>query len=289
MVNAIIRGGGSGKRSGISYYTSVYKCPRKANLKEIHFDDVANPLAKNQNLQIGTLFHSFMELYYLRQLKSGQNPNIVKYIDSVGSALTPEEKALCEAKRLFVAYRKKFPASELGKIISVEETLPYNDSKVIKAVQEAVGSYPLPFTFKPDLIVRLDAEQAERIETVSNAILEPGYYLVDHKTDGRRTEYRQMKWENSLQMSAYQLAWNRCYPEKQLTGALVRVTYKLKDPLFETFYVPFPDYNKTQALHNFFDGVKKILEQLPDWANAGNCIGFYEPCYFKRIGVCNGY
>jgi hypothetical protein len=135
------------------------------------------------------------EMYYRRQLKASDNPRIIRYRDQLGTVVTPEDRARLEAERLFRAYRQKFKLTE-WQVVSIEESLPVSD-KDKALVKEAVMGLD-PFTFKPDLVVHMSPQQAEKIEVLSGEILEPGYYMVDYKTAARREKYRQITREHSL-------------------------------------------------------------------------------------------
>lgn len=280
MTTHIIQKGGSGHKSGIHYYQRLTQCPRQARLGEEANLVSERAISPNPNFQIGTLFHAYLELYY-----GGHPANAVQFTTDDGTEITPDSKCLTEAQRLFRAYRTIFKRTELGQPLCLEEVFPRNDAEKEK-ILEVLGVPQL--TIKPDMVTKITRPgMVQELINPPDGGLSAGYYLVDYKTAGRRSDKRILERQVELQFSVYQAVWNAIFPEKTLSGCLVRVAYKLKVPIFETIYVEPIGSVGLEVVRNFFAGALHMLEVMPDWANGSACKGAWGVCGF--LEKCGRY
>lgn len=281
MIYYTLEAGGSGHASGIHYYMDFVKCPHRARMNEASKLTRTDVLSNNEYFQIGTLYHALLELFY--KPASLDNPDVVVFRDGAGVTVTPEDKCLREAQRMFKAYKKVFRADEF-EVVEQEECYPKNEEQAA-LIEQALGIRP--FTFKPDMIVRCETKP----DCANEYAFEPGYYMVDHKTAGRRDEHRLITRENSLQFQTYMAAWNALFPDRAVKGLLCRVGYKLKEPTFETIFVPAPTEFVLNGLRSWFEHVNAIRNAMPDWANLANCetANKMSPCYYLTSKTCKRF
>lgn len=242
-----VSSGGSG--FGISFWKNWLGCQAKAmQLEELAAEARAKKtpakLTEDKALLIGTIVHSYLELYYSlpgqRALKL--NTTAVEFMDDTGNKLDVVADARLEAERIFRIYRARFPPNELGKVISVEEQLEGD------AIDQAV--HCRPFTSKPDLVVKIgqaDIKRLKKTRRIDLKDLGPGYYAVDHKTGGDG-EYADEAYTNETQFTSQLLGLQAKYPRRAFKGLLVNVLPKDKRPDFRTVVVPFPSSAKQQVL-----------------------------------------
>lgn len=280
MTTYIIQKGGSGHKSGIHYYERLTRCPRQARLGEEANLVSEHDISPNPAFQTGTLYHALVELYY----RGTKSLGAVQFTTDDGTEITPDAKCLAEAQRLFRAYRSTFNRSELGQPVSIEEKFPQNEDQK-KAILDTLGVPQL--TIMPDMVTKITQPQLVGLENPPEGGLVAGYYLVDHKTAARRTDKRILERQLSLQFAVYQAVWNAIFPEKTLSGCLVRVAYKQKVPIFETIYIEPVDSVGLEVVRNFFAGALHMLESMPDWANGSVCKGQWGPCGF--LETCGRY
>lgn len=262
---------GGGTSRGISYYKTVLKCARKAILDEKVRSETELVSLGSGALAVGSLFHAFMELHYRDNLSEFQG------VEFVGKSV--DEKAVIEALRLAYAYTDHFKGERLGKVIEVESEYPV-DNYQAGIICGAVGIEP--YTFKLDMVVKLTKADCKRFEKTRDLVLEPGYYLWDHKTERGRSQTMVDRFMNSLQFTAYQIAWQAINPKLKLKGLLVNIIFKTKVPGFFTLHVPYPRRSQVKVLDSFFQTVQRVLDD--DWLKqAPNP----EACFFP--GLCSHF
>lgn len=220
--------GGSGW--GISYWTSWLKCPRKFYLNQLHNSNT-------EGTAVGTLFHKLLEIYYQRQ----HDDFVLEYAEG------DEDKAWKEALRLFAAYRDLYPPTELGKVLGAEVPLE------AKNPEEDYGGVP-KLTGKVDMLIELDEDAVEQLMDTRPHLgwMEPGFYLVDHKTSKSRSSTLREEVTHSFQFTLYQLLYEEAYGERP-AGLIANYVFKHVnlDPgkSFRSYYVPFPDEEKKETLN----------------------------------------
>lgn len=271
-----------GSDYGLSYYTKWLGCPRRAALDEEDNNQI--PMQQtNSAAAVGIIGHALLEMHFSRALGQDADPAIaVQYSDAV------DETARCEAERLFRAFRSKFPHPEyFGKVIAVEEEIIGDDN-----ICKAVGIDP--FTCRIDLVTKLGVAQIKRLKKAypaleNNPHLVPGYWIIDHKHYRSRTKTLELQANVSPQYVAYPLAWSVRYPKKVVKGTLQNTIYKLVEPKFDLFVIPFPDSYKVTALHAMFHRITHIIKEHRHFCNPKECFSWNKPCRWLDLGVCKRY
>ncbi len=264
---------GGGSAHGLHHYMGWAQCPRKAVLDaEAAEAKVANS-ATNSATNVGSIAHAYLEHYY--GPTHGESSHALQFSGHVAG-----DPDVSEAERLFRAYRKKFPRDELGLVLGVEVELP-GELPAKERILNSIGIYP--FTCKIDLVTEIDAKQAAHLKTTRDSDIEPGIYVIDHKTAGRRMKNEPEKWmHHKLQMKTIQLMWNACNPDRPCKGALVNLIYRRKEVGFETVVVPPVDSLAARQVQVFFSGIAELQRTLYDWPN-------FLACYSSYGTVCRYY
>lgn len=288
IIPYIIRNNGQGTASGLSYYRGWASCPKKSTL-DAENRASGNSSTKSSATKIGFIFHCYLELYYGGAI--GQHENMVLEFKNIDMSIYEvDEEAHFEAKRLFDAYRKKYNPTELGTVLGLEVEYPSpllgkaEQNVQTNRIAEAVGL--VPFSCRLDMVVEMS--NTSMLWKSRGINIEPGVWLVDHKTAARRLQNMGRKWAIDLQMTMQCLVWNACNPDKKCNGVLVNEIYKLQKPDFKTF-VHIPTEDTIKQLRSFLAGIAIIKQHLPRWANATACFSWGRECYWRSIGMCNGY
>ena len=266
-----VSSGGSGR--GVSYYLNAAACPRKARLDAELVEAGPRPLYPDSAATIGTLFHKLCEVYYGQKTR-----DIVLELDDLRL-----RGDIAEAYRLFAGYTKVFACDE-WEVISTEELVP-RDEVDADAIRVSFG---VELTARLDLVVRVREEDIPRLIRTRPGLegIEPGVYLVDHKTQGARGSQDAMKYGMSAQFVAYQMMWNLLHPEEPCSGMIANIVVKHKKLDANSFYsllVPSPTIEQRVGLTcwlQWADGQSKT-----DVANWGNCFN-WEPCSHFTNGRC---
>lgn len=284
-----LQGGGSGR--GVSYWKRWMGCERQA----LFYETAGRFKGKvSKALVIGTIVHAMLELYYkLAMLKGPAKPlalktTAIRFVDDAGDPADIADEARIEADRLFRAYRVQFPPTELGRVVGVEEQVEGS------RVEHAVGVSP--YTAKPDLIVQLTKVDCKRLWKTRRIKVWPGYWLVDHKTEGEPSAEQLLAgwapdeaFADSIQFTAYMLAYQAKYPRRAVEGLLVNVIPKSKRPEFRTLVVPWPSMKKIAVLRTFLDHASsrqhRALRLGHAPANITYCFAYNQPCPFR--GRCD--
>jgi hypothetical protein len=275
--------GGSG--TGISYYLTAMDCPMRGHLDQKR---------KEENLQLeetgtlrrdaGTVFHDLAELYF-----TGQRP-VLEY-DDVGD----ETGAVLEGRRMFKEFKKHFKPDHFGRVIGAEIQLPPDLSpgcdalglavagSAKEAVEKAVGV--APFTARIDLVV-----QTEREMMIDGMPLEPGVYLVDHKTKKMRDSSAAYTYAHSPQAIAYQVAWNAAASYMNLPkceGMIFNVVIGHKtmtENSFAQYFVGPPTDSQVSGLQKWLRNAKELAQtRMCNW----NACFRYGACAYLTNGLCD--
>lgn len=273
-----IHTGGSG--SGISYYKRWLGCSLKA-----WFQEQPNlPPEESDNLDIGTITHSFLKMYHARELGI-EELGRVQFQQANGSLYEFKPDVRLEAERLFRAYRANFKPTEFGKVVMVERQFPGMDMTAGWAIAKAVGVDP--FTFQLDLGVKISEADCVRLRTTRQLDLPgPGFYIVDHKTEGRHDAFIVDKWMNELQFIAYPLGLHAALPSLDIKGTIVNIIYKTKVVDFQLLFVPYPSEIKIRILHNQLALAVHNMVEHTKQANVSRCLDYYKVCHFLESGLC---
>lgn len=267
---------GSHSGSGMSFYKVFGACPKRATLNALTRSAEPTALSDTATTR-GTVGHAFAELYY-----GGVSfePEDVLFTPGVAS------EALRFMSALWREYRKKFPADEWGKVIEIEAPLEG------PAVEEAVGV--APYTTRLDMVVELGDEECIRAlvqqrQDLAMVGLKPGQrYVIDHKFVSANNAILVPKYRNSLQLVAYQLAWNAAHPEAPVSGAIANVVVKTKKPQYVSIFQPPPTDVQIEALRHVLGYWRSIADTNPWVANPleENCFG-YSVCNHFESGACD--
>jgi len=284
LLEVLSAAGSTGTPAGVSYYTNP--CARLVQLNAENALERAEkglpPPPSEFEPQVGTVFHKLMELYYT----AGLNEVALPIDDLADFGKDPVQEAL----RLFTAYKTFYPADEWD-VVSAERYFPANEDEGWE-IGRHVGISP--FTGRIDLVVRLTEAHAAKLKERSGLDLNPGLYLVDHKTTGQLDRNASMKWELSIQFTAYQMASQVIWPEDELQGMIVNQPVRHKDLLrkthagfphsFPRFFVPPPSETRAQAVRNYLR--EKQVYLATGKTNIDACLRF-RPCAHYMTGRCN--
>lgn len=272
-----VSGGSSG--FGISFWKSWLGCQERAARMEREYRErlrtkTPPPLSTNPALLTGTIVHALLEYYYSppkeRALKL--DTTAISYMDDVGDPLDVAAESRLDAEAIFRAYRVEFPPDELGKVVAVEK---FVGGEEVECALECA-----PFTCKIDLIVRIDKRAAHRLRRTRQIDIEPGLWLVDHKTDSFRNPLYESYYTDEVQFTAYMLAW---YAKTGTApkGMLVNILGKQSRPRFETIVIPFPSPDKQAVLASFLRLAQQRREEY-DGRQCNVTLCYYpNPCPFR--------
>lgn len=264
---------GHGTPYGIHYWMGWWECAKRAHLNTEHRGQLIG-IGGSDEMRIGTITHGLLAAYY----KHGYfNVEEVVYSEKIDSKLQKK------AEDIFRAYRLRFAPDELGEVHAVEEVYGVAKSQR-KAVSSAVGAYPLPYTFSPDLEVKISARRAIKLKVSRNITVKPGLWLVDHKGVGwLKDETRYME---GLQFIAYMMAYAEAFsaPKGLLVNAVPRAGEEYK-----TLVIPFPNRVRRERLKHFFTMIKEKREKMGAvWTNPAACVDGRDVCVWWERGICYG-
>ena len=266
------RHGSSG--SGISYYSQVIKCPRKAALDV----ELAGTMPERTEgaAPVGTIVHQMDELYYGGVCA---NPAVIQVSDvNWGDAVS-------EARRLWEAYIKRFPGVNWwGNVIAVEEQYPVGQGQEV-LVESVMGV--TPFTVRIDRVIEVTTESSERIAKHTDlGYIKPGVYLYDRKTKGKADGDAQLVHFNSMQFAAYQMVYNACHPTDQALGMIVDEIISTKEVKFRQFLVTPPDEYQQRAVRSMITNAKALEKSNACFGVAYGCKDYNRFCPHLTSGVC---
>lgn len=271
---------GTGSGTGFSYYNQwASGCNKKAAL-DTKAREERTGTGDIPAFGIGRILHALLELHYKRGKGAPFDVGAVKYSDTV------DEEERVEAERLFRWYRMHYAPDELGKVLEIEEGYPRN-KKEAAAIEEAVGISP--FTFKPDLVVRLGKKEFNRLKLAMPELPGPGKYLVDHKSEGMWDQGALDRHMGKLQFTAYMLGYNAANPKDPCLGLIDNIIMKYKQPEGKRIYIPLPDEAQVKALHAMWRYASNQMQTAYDWPNPNeyNCFPRGRICYWFSQGICN--
>lgn len=247
--------GGSG--TGWSYYSTLATCPHMSYLDGQNSEALSNADSM-VGANIGTIYHKLLEWYHGAELK-----------DTILDCSEIEDsKTYQEAKRLYDGYTARVTPDQFGRVLHVEKFLPQNREKAL----QLEDVFCAPYTARLDMVV-------------SN---EDKLWIVDHKTADRRNKYLEdmYRW----QMLGYILAWNTCYQNDPVEGAIMSVVYKhrnLTDDSFETFMFYLPTPTEIRYIQEFFKGVETTEMYVGQYRNLSACVKRWA-CRYLKDGTCFG-
>ena len=258
--------GGSGR--GIGFYSEAALCGRRANLNAELSDE------SGEAASTGITFHKLAEMYH----RGDSIPGVVLPYANFSA------DAVQEGLRLFGAYRQRYARDFLGEVIDTEILLPEGGLEASPTLQEqvlaAVGVWP--FTARIDMAVRRTTQGK-----IGDYVLEPGVYLVDHKTKKRKDPDAETTYRFSPQMLAYQLLWNALRPKEKCSGFIINVVVahkKLDGDSFQQFFIPPPTEDEVAGFKHWLQDA--ALKAQLNQANLARCSLGYGLCPHLLTGAC---
>jgi hypothetical protein len=242
---------------GGSFYKAILGCPKR------YFCERENDPDGGEDAAFGTRFHTWLPRYH-------------KWIDEPLPALDPEplsEKTISEVT-LAERYARRFSPQGFGSAIAVEQTL-------FMEVEIAGKLYPFRGTL--DAIVDITAEHALLLRVERGIIVDPGRYLVDHKTKKQRSQTIVTQYLSDPQFTGYYRLWEHHTGEK-LMGTLANILFKYKDDKpegFMTLIIPPPDDTIDAIWRGIVkDGFERYQQFGPDHMNPIDacCFAYFRKC-----------
>jgi hypothetical protein len=141
-----------------------------------------------------------------------------------------------------------------------------------------------PFVGTLDLVVDVDDEAALTLEAERGITIEPGLWLVDHKTKIKKPQGLVVQYLGDPQFTGYQRLWRDFRPSAAppLKGTLVNVIFRYKDDRpegFLTLVVPAPDRAAEKVwLSVVKEGAARLREKGPDFKDPTRCFDFARVC-----------
>lgn len=265
MPQFLISPGGSEK--GMSYWSSVLPCPlahwyryRENPDRSLSWGKGATETGKLSATMVGTLFHAYLEVWYLHRGTSK-----LSFVDSLTQAeLVGFQHEEAEAWRLFQAY---------GDVYKAEICV---DAQCEILLEDNSGELGVPL-----LTSRVDMVAHSASSLVGCNIETPaGNYLWDHKTAASSSTNLLEQHRLQLQVNCY--LWNKQYPDKPVIGGIINNIVKTKTPKFERVFVPLPTdkdiENITKSLSFVYEIHEKYGQQMV--ATKKTCAGDWSPCQF---------
>lgn len=215
-------GGASGDR-GWSSISTFQRCPylwhMRYNVAPRVRGDVA-PLAGPEALEVGGTTHTFLALYYQRQIDPEYPITPEAMRDGLIAGYANPDYVV-ESWRLYEAYRVRY-ADDVFRPLAVEYRL----------VDPKTGR-----SCRYDLVAALDEPHPGLL---------PGVYLIDHKTASRFDYATLNQWRNDGELLGQWELYEKLKLEKRfgpLAGLCANIIGKQKEPKFERVFV-----NPTRAL-----------------------------------------
>lgn len=272
------RTGSSG--TGISYYTQVIRCPRKARLDKEQKEAGVLDERTEGAAATGIMVHQMDELYY------GGIVNGTPAAIPVGDVNWGD--AISEARRVWEAYIKRYPGPDFwGEVIATEQLIPGHFGQDA-AVNAVIGASP--FTVRIDRVIRVTVESAKRIAATTDLPpITPGVYLFDRKTKGKADGDAALTYFNSIQFAAYMMVYNAVYPNEPCLGMIVDEAITTKEIKFRHFLVTPPDAGQQQAVQALIANAKVLEETDACLGVAYGCKEYNRVCPHLTSGACRRY
>jgi hypothetical protein len=263
-------------------YESILECPRRWWLDEQLKAQGLPTSSDNVNTAAGTATHGGLERYY----KKGERfatENVVYKDVAGGDEWSLPVKAAMIAQRLMRHYMAKFPPNEFT-VVAVEEHL-----NIVSAPWKPSG---LRLTMALDLVVKVTPAQARKALVRRRVVLEPGYYIVDHKCHMRDNPSLNDRHKLSLQQEGYALGWMHHYPRRKLQGRIINMLIDAPaTPKFRTLLLPPLDDACIRRVANRLTQASKLMKASdPPPAFDTACISKWgEVCSHYLAGRCMRY
>lgn len=286
----------TGTTRGSGFVVGWLKCPRKAALdyidsqtREKKLEWERNPeQGKPQKLVVGSLVHLFLRLYYGGTPFSTLEDRIVWENGTPVAVTHPLSHK--EATRLWLEYKLQSSPDDLGVPrgfeIPLDLVLRISDDDYYRCSGAADRDADILDTHVAEMRKRFGLD------------LEPGYYLVDDKTESRNQEDFAAHFEMSLQFKYYLFLAEQMHGVP-IKGMLVNVFVKKKAPERHVLLVRGLTDDDRQMVLSMIQKAptQKTLDALvagtvqPEtfMANPSNCESYGQVCYWYRSGRCKRY
>lgn len=269
--------GGSG--NGISKYLSLLGCIERKTRGEAWAaeHDVDLESDEEGTASIGTYFHALMESFYLDKEAAVPYETIAN------------NEQLKEALRLYSYYRQRYHPHEFGKILACELDCPGENSTTAARIADLYEGEAITARF--DMVVCLDDDAVDYQKQRNGMELEPGIYIVDHKTKRYSDDMLIHQVAHRTQFHHYQMMWNIANPDMPAKGLIANYAFRYKpdkktgkidlQKQFKRFFVP-PPSPKEQAhvLSVVRDGARNLRERGEHWKNPLHCFDWFRKCPF---------
>lgn len=252
-----------GTEFGIHAYRDWNMCGRMAALKQ-----EARGMAQSSsgNLLVGTYAHNLLAFWF----QGGEIPDsdIRDSLDIESPEIDPFDHPgeWHKALALVEDFTSQNTRNVFGNVIAAE-------------MQFRTYIAGAPFTGQIDLLT-----QVEEPSRISGYDVEPGHYIVDHKTAAAMNGDLIDRYLNDLQFTGYWLGLSQTQ-NIQAQGTFVNVMVKTRIPQYRVILVPPPSETEIRALENLICRAKNIDQ---DDTNPAACEGPYgKLCAFLLNGKCD--
>lgn len=274
------RHGSSG--TGNSYYTSAIFCPRKCTLDAEVAAAGGRVEQSSGSSAVGTIFHQLAELYY-----GGTESNPV----AVPTGDLNWGDAIEEAKRLWASFTRRHPGQDFwGAIIGLELGYPLEGNTEQAQIMQAVIG--VPYTIRPDMIIRPTEASARRILEATGLVVEPDVlYMLDWKTKGKADADAPLLYQQSDQFASYMMCWNALFPKDPVAGMIVVEPITTKEVKFRHFLISPPDADLQNVVRQKMANGATLVQTNATLGVAHNCRSYNRWCAHHPYvgGTCKRY
>ena len=183
---------------------------------------------------------------------------------------------------MFRAWKKAYVNGFWGVTVSREERFPRNDDEK-KMLTNALGIDK--FTMRLDWKTFISPECAVNInKRFKHLDIEPGLWIHDYKTAGKRENNPVELYNNSSQGFVYPTVYNILHPEEPCKGAIYHRVVNNKETAFQHVAVKATQRNKERS-GSFLRNGELLLATDMTLGVAKGCRFFYRPCEY--LGECD--
>lgn len=280
-----------GSTNGMSKWGKAATCGRLSRLSEQQKEArEANGKGDLNPLDVGTYYHALHEVGSRGQLDS-------EIWDCSDEMLANDE--WMEAVRLYRAYVRdwestaaRWGAIHLGAEVKIPAT-PKGEAMALECFGE-------PVTGRMDALI--EVTNPDIAEKNTGLKLQPGVYILDHKTAASRKDNYAWEFGYSLQAASYLQIYNMENPERPALGFIFDQIFKhadiskvtkykkdgsiLREPSYQAYLTEArpEDVQVIQALVRI--GRRNYDEDL---ANPNQCFKGWKPCYYFTAGYCKRF
>jgi hypothetical protein len=268
----------TGSGTGTSYYGQWHYCPRKRYLDDLRIKmGLTTSMSDNENFAIGSVWHALMRIYFEDKVGRGFDTQLVRFAHSRRRPWAPAERARIVGERLFKDFRVKYPQDIFGKPTAVE--------KLYKATKAPWLPEGMILTGRMDLETYATKNHAKRIFAEFGLPIEPGEYIVDHKSSGGPRFLNSYEW--SIQFVLYQLLRRK----KGIKGLLANVGIKSNPSQFRLIYIPPPSQDQVKMATEWLLQAKGFMSERPARCHAHHCYdyGSAQACPYGVSGECRRF